>query len=67
MILTIDSGGSKTKLTLWDNNKNKILKKTTEGFGIAQDIDQIHPTLFDELTDEFVSLLLQLLSDDSLH
>lgn len=51
MILTIDSGGSKTKFTLWDNSKNKILEKTTVGFGVANDSDNINSILLNELAD----------------
>lgn len=51
MLLTIDSGGSKTKLLIWDNNKNKILEKKTVGFATAEDTNKIDTALFCEITD----------------
>ena len=39
--LTIDSGGSKTKLTLYGIGGNRIRERTTFGFGAAEDSESI--------------------------
>ena len=49
LFLTIDSGGSKTKLILWDDCKRRIAEQETEGFGSAMDVDAVHPGLFNIL------------------
>lgn len=49
MILTIDTGGSKTKFILWDDKENIISQKTTIGFGVVDDTDKINSVLLNEL------------------
>ncbi len=49
LLLTIDSGGSKTKLILWNDSKRRIAEQETEGFGSAMDVDAVHPGLFNIL------------------
>lgn len=51
LFLTVDSGGSKTKFTLWDYTKHVVAKKTTEGFGTATDVEDIHPAFLKALRD----------------
>ena len=45
IFLTIDSGGSKTKFVIWDDIGKNVFEKTTIGFGLAEDVDTIHPEL----------------------
>ena len=45
MFLTIDSGGSKTKLLLRTADGRWIAEQDTEGFGTATDTDAVHPVL----------------------
>lgn len=48
--LTIDSGGSKTALILYDTNGSSIKKDTTAGYGIASDSDAVITELSQYLT-----------------
>ena len=45
MYVTIDSGGSKTKLSLYDGDGALIKDGTAEGYALAVDSDSVHPGL----------------------
>lgn len=49
LLLTIDSGGSKTKFLLRTDDGRLIATQETEGFGTATDSDEVHPVFFTEL------------------
>ncbi len=40
-LLIVDSGGSKTKLALCDNDGQRILEGTTVGYGVAEDSESV--------------------------
>lgn len=51
-LLTIDSGGSKTKLVLRTEDGQLLAERQTEGFGVATDSDDVH-SVFLRVLQEF--------------